>query len=166
MGGKMSTRANVTLYIAPSSEASTMEECMEWTKLHGKVYKGSNATTTVWCNSLAVQFTSSSSAFAPITYVGVGSNGTTPTIADTTLNTQIGSKVKVGSYFVTGGNVANVAAFFSGSSNNGTWNECGLFDSKGVLIARLTSAIGAFPFTKSSGYVVTVTWSITFTPST
>lgn len=64
---------------------------------------------------------------APLSYIAVGSGTTPPAVGDTNVETIVGARhLYTNRYRIA--NIATFSAFFGSSENNGTWGNCGLFD--------------------------------------
>jgi hypothetical protein len=95
-----------------------------------------------------------------LTHIGVGNNSSGPTVTDTDLISNIGTRHLYTDRF-RGGNVDTISTFFSSSENNGTWNETGIFTgASGILFCRSTFA---GPVTKASSNTQTIDFDITVT---
>jgi hypothetical protein len=96
-----------------------------------------------------------------ITYCAMGTGGTAPTEADTTLETELGRKLV--SVRSVSGNVATFETFFTTSEVNGTLLEAGLFGdnasstaNSGTLFCRVIISR-----TKSSNDTLSLSWAVT-----
>jgi len=96
-----------------------------------------------------------------ITYCALGTNSTAPTVADTTLGTELFRKLV--SVRSVSAKIATFQTFFTTSEGNGTLREAGLFGddasstaNSGTLYSKL-----AINRTKTSSDTLTLTWTIT-----
>jgi hypothetical protein len=92
-----------------------------------------------------------------MSYMGVGSNSTTPTVNDLALNTEI-ARVALATYTNTNNTVQATATFGAGVGT-GTLREAGLFNAStnGTMLAHTT-----FPaITKASNDTLSINWTIT-----
>jgi len=96
-----------------------------------------------------------------ITWCGVGTSVLAPTVADTTLTTEIFRKLV--SVRSVSGNVATFQTFFTTSEANGTLREAGLFgdDASGTADSGTLFSKLAINRVKSTSDTLTLTWSIT-----
>ncbi len=92
------------------------------------------------------------------TYCGVGSNSTAVTSGDTTLNTEISSRVAVTNRYLTSLS-AKFDTFFATTDCAGTWLETALFtaSSSGTMLCRKIIS----SFVKSSSNTAVIAWTIT-----
>lgn len=95
-----------------------------------------------------------------LTFCGVGSSSTAPTVNDTDLNTSI-ARVAVTSPYIISPNISVWDTFFSSSAGNGTWNESGLFTAS-VGGTMWCHALFSSTFTKASTNTAVVEWKTTF----
>ena len=96
-----------------------------------------------------------------ITYCAVGTNTTAPTLADTTLGTELGRKLV--SVRTVAANVATFQTFFTTSEVNGTLREAGLFGDDATASANTGTLFSklAINRTKTSSDTLTMSWAIT-----
>jgi hypothetical protein len=109
--------------------------------------------TTVGKNLVA---TALGAVITPVGWIAVGTNGTTVTVGDTSLGTEI---ARVAATAATSGNVTTFTATFPAGVGTGTWQEAGLFNAAngGVMLSRVVFAAED----KLAGDSKIVTWAIT-----
>lgn len=92
-----------------------------------------------------------------ISHIGVGSDATSPTLADTLLGTEL-SRVALDSQPVVSNTIIHSATFLAGIGT-GTWKEAGLFNtsSGGPLLARTVFS----DYIKSVDLITTIRWTLT-----
>jgi len=94
---------------------------------------------------------------ARMTHMGIGSDNTTPVLADTALGTQL-NRQALTSQTVSGNTVTYVATF-EPSEGTGAVKEAGIFNasSNGTMLCRTV-----FPVVnKEAGDTITITWAVT-----
>ncbi len=96
-----------------------------------------------------------------LSYVGVGSGTTPPTVGDTDVETPIGSRHIYTDRFRSS-NIVTISTFFASGDNNGTWNNCGLFTAVTAGDMFCHSSFVA-PVTKSVANTQIIDFDITIT---
>lgn len=96
----------------------------------------------------------------PISHMAVGSGTTSPLVADTALQTQLGARVALTSSVVSTNTITYTATFAAGVST-GAITEAGLFnDATNTTTAMLSRT--TFPvINKEAGDSITITWVLT-----
>ena len=97
-------------------------------------------------------------ATTPMSHMAIGSSATAPTIADTTLNAELG-RVALTSTTSSTNTVIYVANFGAGVGT-GTLNEAGLFNA-GAAGTMLAHTLFAAAIPKAAGDSVALTWTVT-----
>ena len=94
-----------------------------------------------------------------MSHMAVGSNSTTPTLTDTTLNTEITRVTLQTAGGSVSGSTITFTAVFGAGIGTGTWAEAGVFNaaSAGTMFNRATFS----SFTKGAGDQVTIVWTVT-----
>ena len=100
------------------------------------------------------------SSITPLSVCGVGSSGTTPTLADTDMNTPITPRQNVTYSYNSTSSTQIWDTSFAAGANQGTWREAGLYDSLtgGTMGAH---ALFASPITKGNVQEI-VEWAWAF----
>ena len=93
-----------------------------------------------------------------MTHMGIGSGVTNPAVADTALETQLGSRVALATPSVSGAVVTYVATFAAGAST-GAVTEAGIFNasSGATMLCRTEFDV----VNKGSADAITITWTVT-----
>ena len=93
-----------------------------------------------------------------MTHMGIGSGVTNPAVADTALETQLGSRVALATPSVSGAVVTYVATFAAGAST-GAVTEAGIFNASSgqTMLCRTEFAV----VNKGSADAITITWTVT-----
>lgn len=119
-------------------------------------FEGPNLVVTAGLNFLALLL--GGSAPTLMSHMAVGSNGTAPSLGDTTLGTELG-RVALSSTSPSGSNVIYQATFPPGTGT-GTIAEAGIFNNaiNGTMLSRSTS----ISVIKAAGDTLNIIWTITF----
>lgn len=103
----------------------------------------------------------SSTPQTQMNHMAVGTGTTTPTLADTLLQTEIGTRVTITNAWVSGTQMVSYGATFGPGNGTGALTEAGIFNSgtanAGVMLAHTAfSAVN-----KGAGDTISVAWTVT-----
>jgi hypothetical protein len=95
---------------------------------------------------------------ATMTHMGVGSGTTAPVLANSALESQLGSRVTLSSSTVSN-NVVTYTATFAAGEGTGAVTEAGIFNAatSGVMLCRTTFDV----VNKGANDTLAITWSVT-----
>jgi len=154
----LTLRGGVTLKVWDARRYPTYTSTKTFDAKPLTTYRVQNLVVTAGKNEIADWIRGSGYA-SGMNYVGVGSSNQAPTVADTDLIAPIGARKQATDRFRTN-NIATISTFFGSADNNGTWNECGLFENPtgGPMLAR---ALFTPSITKDASRTITIDWDIT-----
>jgi len=133
-----------------------------------EIFEYDNLVPSVALNALAQQMAGSNSAEVEVTYFAFGTGNNTPSLSDTTLQSETNSTRKLIQTRSASGSVTTLTTFFNTGEANGTWKEAAVFGDGAALTASGTIDSGIMfsrvlvNITKTVSKTLSVFYTFTF----